>query len=131
VLAYPFLRAELPLLGPRFRRRVRGLRRLGTFTQGSVRCVARYYVGRDRPERLPEAFPGGADLSGFPPTLIVNSERDTLRASGERFAEELRAHGRRVQVGYEPGTSHGDLNRPGRTGFDASIARIVEWLGSD
>lgn len=131
MLAYPFLRAELPLLGPRFRRRVRGLRRLGTFTQGSVRCVARYYVGRDRLERLPEAFPGGSDLSGFPPTLIVNSERDTLRASGERFAEELRAHGRRVQVGYEPGTSHGDLNRPGRTGFDASIARIVEWLGSD
>lgn len=37
----------------------------------------------------PFAFPGGHDLSGMPPTLVLDADRDSLRASGERFATEL------------------------------------------
>jgi acetyl esterase len=128
LLAYPLLHAELPPMGPHLRRSLRGVRRLGTFTGGSVRWMARTYVGRDNLDRLKEALPGGADLTGFPPTVIVNSERDTLRASGEAFADELKAHDVRVSVECEPVTGHGHLNRPGEPAFDRSIARFASWL---
>ncbi|SPL99330.1 Esterase/lipase/thioesterase [[Actinomadura] parvosata subsp. kistnae] len=90
--------------------------------------MARNYVGRANLDRLPEAFPGGRDLTGFPPTLIVNSERDSLRASGEAFADELLAHGRPVEVSTEPATSHGHLNRPRRTAFHRTISTFSTWL---
>ncbi|WP_106400492.1 alpha/beta hydrolase fold domain-containing protein [Actinocorallia populi] len=128
VLAYPLLHPSLPPFSDELRRSLRGFRRLGTFTAASVRWMARNYVGRDGIDRLPEAFPGGADLGGFPPALIVNSERDTLRASGEAFADELRAHGRPVEEGFEPGTSHGHLNRPQKPEFHRSIRTISSWL---
>jgi acetyl esterase/lipase len=90
--------------------------------------MARNYVGRANLNRLPEAFPGGRDLTGCPPTLIVNSERDSLRASGEAFADELLAHGRPVEMSTEPGSSHGHLNRPRRTAFHQTISTVCTWL---
>ncbi len=105
----------LPPLGPELRRGLRGLRRLGTFSSTSV-------------DRLPEAFPGGRDLTGCPPTMIVNSERDSLRASGETFADELLVQGRPVEVSTEPGTSHGHLNRPRRPAFNRTISTFSTWL---
>ncbi|WP_217231507.1 alpha/beta hydrolase [Streptomyces anulatus] len=127
-LAYPFLHAALPPSGPDLRHALRGWRRLGTFTNRTVHWMAANYVGRGNLARLPEAFPGGRDLTGFPRTLIVNSERDTLRASGEGFAEELKAHGRSVEVDCEPGTSHGHLNKPGTAAFDRTVTTITAWL---
>ncbi|MGW5106210.1 alpha/beta hydrolase [Nocardia sp. NPDC004123] len=128
VLAYPGLHPEIPPFSPELRHALRGWRRIGTFTRSMKRWIAHNYVGRDHLERLPQAFPGGADLTDFPPTLIVNSERDTLRASGELFADELRAHDRPVQALYEPGTRHGHLNSPDKDTFDRSIDTITEWL---
>ncbi|WP_433441277.1 alpha/beta hydrolase fold domain-containing protein [Nonomuraea sp. CA-141351] len=90
--------------------------------------MARNYVGRANLDRLPEAFPGGRDLTGCPPTMIVNSERDSLRASGEACADELLAHGRPVEVRTEPGTSHGLLNRPRRTAFHQTMGTFSTWL---
>lgn len=127
-LVYPLLHPTLLEPSPELRHELRGWRGLGTFTPRSVSWMAKTYVGKDHLERIPDAFPGGADLSGFPPTLIVNSERDSLRSSGERFGEELRAHDRPVEVSVEPGTLHGHLNRPRRPGFDRTIDRIVNWL---
>ncbi|MGW2150716.1 alpha/beta fold hydrolase [Nonomuraea bangladeshensis] len=128
VLAYPLLHAALPPLGPELRRSLRGLRRLGAFSPTAVSWMARNYVGRANLDRLPEAFPGGRDLTGFPPAMIVNSERDSLRASGEAFAGELLAHGRPVEVTTEPGTSHGHLNRPRRPPFGRTISTFSTWL---
>lgn len=127
-LAYPLLHAALPPAGPELARALRGHRRLGTFSAFSVRWMTTNYVGRANTARLPEALPGGQDLAGFPPTLIVNSERDSLRASGEQFADELRAHGRPVRVECEPGTRHGHLNRPGTPAFTRTIATFATWL---
>jgi acetyl esterase/lipase len=128
VLAYPLLHSELPPLSDELRHSVRGLRRLGTFTDWMVRWMARSYVSPQHPERLPQALPGGSDLTGFPTTLIVNSERDTLRASGEKFAEELRSHGRTVDMSFERGTRHGHLNKPEHPGFRPTISTMVSWI---
>ncbi|WP_433755608.1 alpha/beta hydrolase [Nocardia sp. CA-135398] len=117
-------------LGEDLRRRVRGLRRVGTFTRASVRWMAKNYVGADHMERLARDLPGGSDLTGFPPPLIINSDRDTLRASGEEFARELLEYDRPVQAIYEPGTSHGHLNRPARPEFRRTINTAAAWFTS-
>jgi hypothetical protein len=41
----------------------------------------------------PHAFAGVANLNGRPPVYIINSESDTLCASGELFAAQLEAAG--------------------------------------
>lgn len=58
------------------------------------------------------SFAGQGDPSGFPRTLIVNSEYDALRASGQRFAAQLVEAGVDVTVRNEPGVLHGHLNFP-------------------
>lgn len=50
------------------------------------------------------------DLSGLPHCLIVNDQYDELRASGERFAEQLRAAGVDVVCLLATGMKHGHLN---------------------
>lgn len=130
VLAYPLLHAGLPPAGRELARTLRGHRRLGTFSASSVRWMTTNYVGRANTARLAEALPGGQDLTGFPPTLIVNSERDSLRASGEQFADELRVHGGTVRVECEPGTRHGHLNRPGTPAFTRTLATFATWLAA-
>ena len=127
VLAYPLLHAELPPLPPEIRRSVRGLRGLGTFTPGAVRWMSRNYVGPDGLGRLTEAFPAPDELDQFPPTLIVDSERDTLRASSCAFAEALRQHGVPVTHVVEPGTKHGHLNRDDAAG-NSTAHRLATWV---
>jgi acetyl esterase/lipase len=56
-------------------------------------------------------FPGDTeDLSGLPQTLIINSEYDTLRASGERYFEQLKAAGIDATQLLAEGAIHGHLN---------------------
>ena len=69
-----------------------------------------------------------ADLAGFPPVLMVNSEADELRVSGEVFAATLAAASVPVEVVTEPGTEHGHLNRPDEPAASATIDRVVRWL---
>ncbi len=76
-------------------------------------------------------FAGGADLTGYPPTCIVDSERDDLRASGAAFAEELRAAGVAVRYAVEPGTFHGHLNDEGSAAAFRTIDRFAAFLLAD
>jgi acetyl esterase/lipase len=56
-------------------------------------------------------FPGDTrDLSGLPQTLIINSEYDTLRASGERYFEQLKAADIDANQLLAEGAIHGHLN---------------------
>jgi acetyl esterase len=75
----------------------------------------------------PHAFPGGHDLTGFPPTLLLDADHDSMRASGGRFAEELAAA--RVGVDYHviADTDHAFLNRPNDPGFAVGLRLIAEW----
>jgi xylan 1,4-beta-xylosidase len=130
LLAYPLLHAELPPLPPDVRRSIRGWRRIGTFNRGAVRWMGRNYVGGSSLDRLTEAFPDVHDLDRFPPTLIVDSERDTLRASSTDFAAALRRHQVPVTHLMEPGTRHGHLNRENSTAQRRTLARMVAWVGA-
>jgi acetyl esterase/lipase len=71
--------------------------------------ITEFFLGGKEPDAY--AFPASApDLSGYPRTVIVNDEYDTLRASGEAFAEQLQAAGVDVRVVLVPGVFHGHLN---------------------
>jgi acetyl esterase len=48
-----------------------------------------------------------ADLSGLPPTLLVTSEFDPLRDSGERYGARLRTAGNQLTAIREPKHLHG------------------------
>jgi acetyl esterase/lipase len=76
----------------------------------------------------PYAFPGGHALAGLPPTFVLTSEHDSLRASGQTFAAELALAGVDVAVFREPGTRHGHLNEPENPAAHASIRRMAAWL---
>jgi acetyl esterase/lipase len=128
VLAYPSVHAQLPPLPPELRKKLRGPRGLWQFTPATVERMNRNYAGSLQSMNDPRAFPGGADLSQFPHTLILNAEFDTLRASGDAFASELGAHHVPVENEYLPGTRHGFLNKPGTDAMDAGLDRIASWL---
>lgn len=75
------------------------------------------------------AFPGDVeDLSGLPDCLMVNSDVDSLRASGERFAADLAAAGVRVDCRLEPGTGHGHLNQPDNPACARTLAVMADFI---
>jgi acetyl esterase/lipase len=86
------------------------------------------YVGDPALLREPYAFPGGHDLRGVAPTVIVNAGRDRLRASGEAFAAELALAGVDVAVSQERGVDHGYLNHPGDPAALRTVARFARAL---
>mgnify|MGYP002862026952 CR=1 FL=1 len=79
----------------------------------------------------PRVYPGEGDVAGLPPTIIVNSQWDDLRPSGERFAEQLEAAGVPVECSFEPDTFHGHLDVPEGEGFARMLATFLVWLRAD
>ena len=53
-----------------------------------------------------------ADVTGFPPTVILTAEYDALRASGEAFAAQLALAGTDVMLHQSRGLLHGFLDQP-------------------
>lgn len=128
VLAYPLVHAELPPMSPELAAVYATVPEEKRFSPETVLALNLNYVDDPADLAHPYAFPGGHDLAGLPTTLIVNSDLDSLRASGERFAGELALAGVDVTVVREPGTWHGHLNDPDGDGADRSIRRIRRWL---
>ena len=98
------------------------------FTPAVMRDINLNYAGSEAVFDDVYAYPGNGDVSGLPPVFVLNSERDSLRASGERFGEQIAAAGGTVRVEYEPGTVHGHLNQPDDPAALRSIERMVDWL---
>lgn len=76
-------------------------------------------------------FPGDAATHiGVPRTLIVNCEYDSLRASGERYVEQLRAAGVDVIERLEPGVTHGHLNASplDSPGTDGTLQAMADFI---
>lgn len=76
-------------------------------------------------------FPGDAPHhGGLAPTLIVNCEYDSLRASGEVYAEQLRAAGVDVTARLEPGVTHGHLNSTpvDSAGTEGTLQAMAEFM---
>lgn len=128
ILAYATLHAELPRLPEPVRARLRGRRRIGTFTREVIRRMNLNYVGSEELLRDPEVFPGGGKLTGLPPVLLLDAAYDSLSASSTTFAGELTEAGIENEHVIVPGTRHGFLNRPRSAGFRDGTEALVRWL---
>ncbi|MGW4369333.1 alpha/beta hydrolase [Nocardia takedensis] len=127
LLCYGLYHAELPPLPDSVRERLRGL---GGYRQLSAPAVHRLnlnYVG-DEEALHGGAFPGGGDLTGLPPALLLDADHDTLRASGETFAAELDAAGVTTSHAVVPSSWHGYLNRHQLNGFRWALSAMTVWL---
>lgn len=133
LLVYPLLHPQLPQFSSELAAKLAAtIPAPGIpLTPEGVEGLTLNYVNGD-PQQLgdPYAFPGGHDLSGFPPTFILNSDADTIRASGDAFAAELASAGVDMLTVREHGTEHGHLNEPTTVGAQRSIHRMTEWLTS-
>ena len=130
LLAYPALHALLSPLPPKEEAELAALPPLFRFDAAEVYDMFERYLGRS-PEEADDgyAIPALADLRGLPRTLIVNSDYDTLRTSGESFASALAGVGVDVESVREQGTLHGHLNTIGLAGAEASLDRFASFLG--
>ncbi|WP_448808285.1 alpha/beta hydrolase [Agromyces bauzanensis] len=130
-LAYPTLLAVQPAPDAALRALLDANPGADRFGPGVVRSMYENYLGGPVEDAPLPAVPGRAaasDLAGFPPVLMVNSEADELRVSGELFAATLADAGVPLELVVEPGTEHGHLNRPDEPAASASIERVVRWL---
>ncbi|NOV96022.1 alpha/beta hydrolase fold domain-containing protein [Isoptericola halotolerans] len=130
LLAYPVAHERLPEPTAELAAKIAGLPADRNFPPEVVRVMNANYLGHREGSHSPYAFPGGSDLSGLPPTLVVNSDHDALRSSGEAYAAELAAAGTDVLVAREDGTLHGHLNDPEHPGCARSLDRMTTWLTS-
>ncbi|MGN8026462.1 alpha/beta hydrolase [Microbacterium sp. 22242] len=128
VLAYPTLLAVQPAPDPALRAALDADPDADRFGPDVVRGMYENYLGGPVEDAPLLAVPGRAataDLDGYPPVIMINAEVDELRVSGEVFARTLGEAGGHVDVSFEPGTTHGYLNRPEEPAATASIERYA------
>ena len=128
LLVYPLVHDALPPFSAELQATVDAWDgRAFFFTDDIVESLTANFLG-PTPRDDPYAFAANGPLAGMPPTYIVNAEIDTLRASGEAFAEQLRVAGVEVVLETEPGVMHGYLNEASLDATAATLKRIGEWL---
>jgi len=131
LLVYGLLHGELPPMRPELAAKYEALEQAGpAIGPEAVKLMTEHYVGDPALLKESYAFPGGHDLQGTPPTFLLNSELDALRASGERFGAELAAAGVDLVMIREDGVGHGHLSEPDNPGAARSLARMADWLAS-
>lgn len=128
VLAYAVLHALPQPLAAELAAKVGRLEPQSVLTDELWRAMSVNYVGGAELLSDRYAFPGGHDLSGMPPTMILNSDADTARGSGQRFAAELAEAGVDAWQVLEPGTVHGHLSRADSAPALRSVSRVCQWL---
>lgn len=128
ILAYGTFHADLPHSSAQLRARIRGRHGLIQFRSATVRRMNHNYAGTAEALASPFAFPGGHPVADMPPTLILDADRDSLRASGEAYAAELAGAGTDVTHHVVPGSTHGFLDRPHTAAFTDGIRLITDYL---
>lgn len=118
--------AALPERSRQLRGRLRGRRRFG-HAPILLNLMNLHYAGTRAALAEPHAFPGGHALQDFPPTLMVDADRDSMRSSGDQFAQELSAAGVTVDHHMLPDTFHAFLNRPQELSFTDGMRLITDW----
>lgn len=129
VLAYPVVHPVLPEPTQELADKLAGLNPLMSFAPEILTPVVENYLGAPADQATSYAMAGIADdLTGLPPTRILNCEYDGLRASGERYAEQLKDAGIDVVTETVPDVAHGHLNRPALPQAQKSLSDISEWI---
>jgi acetyl esterase/lipase len=128
LLAYPLVHAEIPALSEELGKKMHDVPAELSFGPDFIRDINLNFAGSMDNFGDPHAFAGGGELHGFPPVYIINSDADTLRASGELFAAQLEAAGVPVRMEMEPGSMHGHLDHPHSLPARSSVKRMLHWL---
>jgi acetyl esterase len=128
LLVYPVLHAALPPMTAELAAKVATLPDPDLVGAEAIRRMNLNYVWEPTDLNEPYAFPGGHDLTGLPPTFILNADIDPLRASGQQYGAELAAAGADLLMIREDGTRHGHLNEPENPAAVRSLDRIATWL---
>lgn len=128
VLAYPFLHQRLEV-GPKLERLMTEVPSLFRFTQTAVSDMYGAYLNGSAEARYLSLEENR--LTGFPPSLVILSEYDDLRPSGESYAEQAAEEEIKVETYLARGMLHGHLNRlPAVPEVSSSLDRVVSFLGS-
>ncbi len=127
LLVYPIVHPELPPAGQELIAALDGSDQ-ETFTPELVHDINLNWAGGESNLDDVYAFAANGELSGQPPVFVLNSEMDSLRASGEAYGAQLAAAGVPVRVESEPGSRHGHLNEPLLPAATRSIERMAAWL---
>ena len=128
LLAYPAVHVRVPPPSPDLEEALRAVDDSALFPAARLEALVENYVGEQGIATHRYAFPGGHDLHGLPPTLVITSDADSLRPSGEAYAAELAAAGVDVLMVRERGTLHGHLNRPAEAAALRSVERLAAWV---
>lgn len=124
LLVYPLLHSVVPE-SPEVLETCAVLPEIVRFPKATVDMMFGAYRGEQ--ESAPFLTPEGHDLSGLPPCLVVVSEYDDLRASGEAFIHAARADGVDVDEHFARGVIHGHLSQtPLVPEVDATLQRLAD-----
>ena len=128
VLAYPWLHAQAVPWPPDEFAKARADAGGVFFELEDLTAMSHHYVGRRSLLSDPYAFPPNGDLSDLPPTLIVTAEYDSIRVSGEAFADALAVASGNVTLVMDHGVGHAIIATPRNPAARVSAQRISDWL---
>lgn len=128
VLIYPLVHAPLPPISDEIEQAMTAKPGAMSLSASDMHRINVQFAGSEQLLTDPYAFAANGELGGQPPCIILNAEADYLRASGEAYAEALKAAGVRTEVLFEPGSAHGHLNEPFIPQATRSIDRMVTWI---
>lgn len=112
LLNCPLLHQELPLPSAELSAKIDEINGFGINAKMILEVNQFAVAGADLDRADPYWWPGESQrLSNLAPTQIVNCEYDLLRASGEKFAEQLEAAGSEVENLTQLSVPHAHLNR--------------------
>jgi acetyl esterase/lipase len=126
---YPLAHRELPIISDEVMKLVDGIH---YFTQEFVTVHNDWCLEGYDAEGGYHGFPGDTeDKSGQAPFLVVHAERDSLRMTGQKWVQELRAAGVSVDEFIEPGALHGYLSYgPENSGADHTYGLMAKWINA-
>ncbi|MFZ1488681.1 MAG: alpha/beta hydrolase [Ilumatobacteraceae bacterium] len=130
MLLYPAVHAVMPEPSAELAAKLEFLPPAAAFAEPIFTAVVENYLGSSAADADGYAIPALADLTGLPPTLVVNCEYDGLRASGEVFARALAAAGVDVDERLAANVLHGHLNSPWLVQAQQTYADMADWLSA-
>ncbi|GIE28579.1 hypothetical protein Ait01nite_016240 [Actinoplanes italicus] len=128
ILAYGAFHVELPPIPAALQASIDASSVRRQFTADVYRRITMNFVGDASLLDDPEASPATASAGDIPPTLFLDAEADTLRASSELYAERLDREGVPVTSTFIRDSSHGFLNRPKADPYPNGVAVMRSWL---